>query len=272
MTQVFPVSGPTTTETAAPTSNITADKDMFLRLLVAQLKYQDPFSPADSTQFLTQTAQFTTLETLQRIEKEQKTLAQASQTLSAASMVGRSVSYSLSASGESGPAATSVVSLRGALPEDAAEGARVTTQATVFTNTGAPVDIELAFRKTAQGWTVQARSNGHPVGEPAPLEFDGSGAHTGGDVTIPVTALDGIAGTSGGWAASGIRLTFGDSNDPTRLQLGAGPSTVVVTEQNGNDGNTATGIVTGIHMTSDGPMLVIGGREIPLASITDVQA
>jgi flagellar basal-body rod modification protein FlgD len=37
-------------------------QSMFLQLLVAQLKHQDPSNPADSTQFLTQLAQFTTLE------------------------------------------------------------------------------------------------------------------------------------------------------------------------------------------------------------------
>ncbi len=39
-----------------------ANKDVFLQLLVAQLKYQDPENPADGTQFVTQLAQFTTLE------------------------------------------------------------------------------------------------------------------------------------------------------------------------------------------------------------------
>ena len=35
---------------------------MFLQLLVAQLKNQDPFNPTDSTQFVTQLAQFQQLE------------------------------------------------------------------------------------------------------------------------------------------------------------------------------------------------------------------
>jgi len=35
---------------------------MFLRLLVTQLANQDPLNPADGTQFVTQLAQFTTLE------------------------------------------------------------------------------------------------------------------------------------------------------------------------------------------------------------------
>jgi flagellar basal-body rod modification protein FlgD len=39
-----------------------SDKDTFLRLLVAQLKYQNPLQPADGMQFVTQLAQFTQLE------------------------------------------------------------------------------------------------------------------------------------------------------------------------------------------------------------------
>jgi flagellar basal-body rod modification protein FlgD len=35
---------------------------MFLTLLVAQIKNQDPLNPADGTQFLTQLAQFSQLE------------------------------------------------------------------------------------------------------------------------------------------------------------------------------------------------------------------
>jgi flagellar basal-body rod modification protein FlgD len=43
-------------------ANALASKDMFLQLLVAQLKYQDPENPADGTQFVTQLAQFSQLE------------------------------------------------------------------------------------------------------------------------------------------------------------------------------------------------------------------
>ncbi len=45
---------------AGPPAQVT--KNMFLQLLVAQLKYQDPLNPTDSTQFLTQLAQFQQLE------------------------------------------------------------------------------------------------------------------------------------------------------------------------------------------------------------------
>ena len=58
-----PASGPPAPAATTPpsgSSNIT--KNMFLQLLVAQLKNQDPLSPADGTQFMTQLAQFQTLE------------------------------------------------------------------------------------------------------------------------------------------------------------------------------------------------------------------
>jgi flagellar basal-body rod modification protein FlgD len=42
----------------------TANKETFLKLLVAQIKNQDPLNPADGTEFLTQLAQFSQLEQL----------------------------------------------------------------------------------------------------------------------------------------------------------------------------------------------------------------
>jgi flagellar basal-body rod modification protein FlgD len=44
-------------------------KDDFLRLLVTQLQHQDPMSPQDPTQFSAQLAQFSSLESMQNIEK-----------------------------------------------------------------------------------------------------------------------------------------------------------------------------------------------------------
>jgi flagellar basal-body rod modification protein FlgD len=48
------------TTAATGTSDVT--ENMFLQLLVTQIKNQDPLSPADGTQFLTQLAQFQQLE------------------------------------------------------------------------------------------------------------------------------------------------------------------------------------------------------------------
>jgi flagellar basal-body rod modification protein FlgD len=65
------------------------DQDTFLKLLVAQLKYQDPSKPADSTAFLSQTAQFTQVEKLGAIAD----MLAAQQLIGASALVGRQVTY-----------------------------------------------------------------------------------------------------------------------------------------------------------------------------------
>jgi len=50
----------TPTAQTSGTSQVT--KNMFLQLLVAQIKNQDPLSPTDGVQFLTQLAQFQQME------------------------------------------------------------------------------------------------------------------------------------------------------------------------------------------------------------------
>jgi flagellar basal-body rod modification protein FlgD len=77
------------TGTDAASSKSVADQDTFLKLLVAQLKYQDPSNPADSTQFLAQTAQFTQVEKLGQIAD----MMQAQQLIGASALVGRTVTY-----------------------------------------------------------------------------------------------------------------------------------------------------------------------------------
>jgi flagellar basal-body rod modification protein FlgD len=69
------------------------DKDTFLKLLVAQLKYQDPTSPADATQFMSQTAQFTVIEKLDALSTLDQQVLDATKAQSAASLIGRQVTY-----------------------------------------------------------------------------------------------------------------------------------------------------------------------------------
>ncbi len=47
-----------------------ATKDAFLRLLVAQIRNQNPLNPADGVQFLTQLAQFSELEQMITMRQE----------------------------------------------------------------------------------------------------------------------------------------------------------------------------------------------------------
>lgn len=68
-------------------------QDTFLKLLVAQMKYQDPSNPTDPTQFLTQTAQFTVVEKLAALSDLNQKVLDASNAQSAASMLGKSVTW-----------------------------------------------------------------------------------------------------------------------------------------------------------------------------------
>ncbi len=85
---------PIASAAATPTSQATLgglDSDAFLKLLVAQLKYQNPMDPADGTQMLQQTAQFTQVETLQAIAKAQQQLMGFQQLTVAMGTVGKQV-------------------------------------------------------------------------------------------------------------------------------------------------------------------------------------
>ncbi len=63
ISQNDPTTGSSTSSGAAATTDPSqVTKNMFLQLLVAQIKNQDPMSPADGVQFLTQLAQFQQLE------------------------------------------------------------------------------------------------------------------------------------------------------------------------------------------------------------------
>ena len=75
------------------TSTASDDKDMFLQLLVAQMKYQDPMNPTDSAEFLAQSAQFTALEKMQDVADQTAALLSAQISFGAAGMVGKNVTY-----------------------------------------------------------------------------------------------------------------------------------------------------------------------------------
>jgi flagellar basal-body rod modification protein FlgD len=63
---------------AAPGAG-SASADVFLKLLVAQLRTQNPLDPQKGTEFVTQLAQFNTLEQLIAIRQELAALRQAAE-------------------------------------------------------------------------------------------------------------------------------------------------------------------------------------------------
>jgi flagellar basal-body rod modification protein FlgD len=106
ISDILQASGAAPTPSAARKTGGELGKDDFMKLLVAQLRYQDPSSPADPSQFMAQTAQFTMLEKLTNLDDAQQQLVVAQLQFGASNLVGKTVSYT----GADGKQATGVVS------------------------------------------------------------------------------------------------------------------------------------------------------------------
>ncbi|MGQ9919320.1 MAG: flagellar hook assembly protein FlgD [Bryobacteraceae bacterium] len=61
----------------ANSMNPLANKEVFLQLLVAQIRHQNPLKPAEGTEFVAQLAQFTQLELTLGIRKDLEQIRQA---------------------------------------------------------------------------------------------------------------------------------------------------------------------------------------------------
>jgi flagellar basal-body rod modification protein FlgD len=96
----------TTTATASIDRSDQMDKDTFLKLLVAQMRYQDPSNPASSSDLMAQTATFSQVEQLQNIATQNTAMLALQRATSAGSLVGQTVTYTA----EDGTATTGKVS------------------------------------------------------------------------------------------------------------------------------------------------------------------
>jgi flagellar basal-body rod modification protein FlgD len=97
MTTVDATSGTSPFMTTGSTS--TADRsdqmggDTFLKLLVAEMRYQDPSSPMSTSDMMAQTATLTQTQSLQQIATQNTQLLALQRSLSAGALVGRTVGY-----------------------------------------------------------------------------------------------------------------------------------------------------------------------------------
>ncbi|AIZ33494.1 flagellar hook assembly protein FlgD [Pseudomonas sp. K1(2024)] len=86
--------GNTKKNTTESTDKNALGKDAFLQLLVTQMQHQNPLDPQDNSEFVSQLAQFSSLEGIQTLNQSVNGITNAmgsSQALQASSLVGRSV-------------------------------------------------------------------------------------------------------------------------------------------------------------------------------------
>ncbi|MGI9607346.1 MAG: flagellar hook assembly protein FlgD [Acidimicrobiales bacterium] len=102
------ISGIATSETSQPmiADSMGNDRDLFLKLLVAQVQYQDPLEPMDNQEYLAQTAQFTMVEQITRMAEQTSELLAFQRATLASGMIGQTVT----AVDESEASTTGVVS------------------------------------------------------------------------------------------------------------------------------------------------------------------
>ncbi len=82
---------PSTTNGTDQTSKTAVDYQSFLKLLVAEMKNQDPTNPMDSTQYVAQLAAFSQVEQSVQINTKLDQLLQSSTLAQADALIGRTV-------------------------------------------------------------------------------------------------------------------------------------------------------------------------------------
>jgi flagellar basal-body rod modification protein FlgD len=101
--------------TTTKTANNELDKQAFLELFVAQLKYQDPSSPMDTSQMMAQTTQLATMESLEEIASTSREAFALQMRLTASDLVGKQVSWT-DADGKTQSGTVSGVSYANSVP------------------------------------------------------------------------------------------------------------------------------------------------------------
>jgi flagellar basal-body rod modification protein FlgD len=97
-TPVYSVAAAASTPNAAgstttPTDRTQLDPQAFLQLLVAQLQYQDPSNPVDTSSFMQQTATLNQVQTMNTMASSLNALVSAQQAQAATALIGKSVTY-----------------------------------------------------------------------------------------------------------------------------------------------------------------------------------
>jgi len=94
----------------------TMDSEVFMKLLVTQLRTQDPSAPMDTNQMISQTTQLSMMEKMTELSKTSTENFSLQMRIAAAAIVGKQVSYS-DAEGVSRTGTASSVSFVGSVPQ-----------------------------------------------------------------------------------------------------------------------------------------------------------
>lgn len=91
-------------------------KDAFLKLLITQLQNQDPMNPMEDKEFISQLAQFSSLEQLQSVNQNTQSIFLSQSSFSALNLLGRDVEYLSSENGDVVKGKVDSIQFEGGIP------------------------------------------------------------------------------------------------------------------------------------------------------------
>lgn len=220
---------------SSSSDNSTLDKNDFLNLLVTQLQYQDPLSPADNQQMAAQMAQFSALEQTQNMATSLEEMGE-----SIASMVEQQEDVGLTLS------TSSATSLMGKTVRFQRDEATLSTAGSSLTwNVTATEGSELVVLDSEGEVVRRLGLDGKKTDGSSILDSNGDGS-----VTWDGKTDSGRAAPSGTYTIEVRNATTGDKS-----------------------GNAWTdAVVAGVQFDSSGPQLVAGGDVYSMSDILAVAA
>ncbi len=212
--------------------------DTFLQLLVAQMQYQDPNNPVNSTQFLSQTAAFEEVQQLGSMQTSLASLVSAQQAQTATAMLGQTVNGTdLSGSPVSGKVTGVQLTSNGPVLQVGTSSLAMSAVTSIGSSTSTGVPVGSASNPTT-GSTAGA----------------GTTTATTPTATTPTATAAGTAPTSAGTGSSGttsaVPGSTGTPTTPAPTATAPAGTTGTSTSSTGT-GTTGTG-TTGTGTTGTG--------------------
>ncbi|MGC6096683.1 flagellar hook assembly protein FlgD [Citrobacter portucalensis] len=213
--------GPSSGNNISHNGSAVGMKNLFMQLLVAQIQNQDPLNPTDGTEYVSQMAQLTqvqSMETISQLMSNSSVLMDNLQTLTTGNLVGQHVMVQTDSINSDGETA---IDVRLTLKHPAS-----TVTVILKDSSGTEHKVELANQEAGQvNFSIDPKNEGLPEGRYTLSVVTDSGEDTvpieiGGTVTNVRIPLDGsptllnIAGT--GEVAYNNITQFGDSAQKRR--------------------------------------------------------
>jgi len=236
----------------------------YLKLLVAQLQYQNPLEPMDNAEMTSQLAQISQLEQLESVNRSFDEVLQAAQVNQAAALIGRDVSFydAVTDAVLSGP--VSRVLLDGETPKLQVGGHLLALSDLHMIGESPLSELTFADRQAAAevlGKTVSFNMGDQPalMGRVTEVTVrDGRPYVTFDGRTVPLDAVEVVSGSSGTVSEADLK------------RAGSLIQRTILYDADG-DGRLERGAVSGVRLENDGLYLVVGDHDVPLNGVLGVQ-